>query len=131
MKIAKFALRGVAVLVSVALMAGMLCFFVTGTGSESAATAGAVTANINDRFDGVWVGRPEGTYMLFPDFSGWLEKTGRTMDELCRAMWDIGCAVNDGRPFHGASHLRINVALPKVRVEEAFDRMDKYIFGAK
>ena len=86
---------------------------------------------INDRFDGVWVGRPEGTYMLFPDFSGWLEKTGKTMDDLCRAMWDIGCAVNDGRPFHGASHLRINVALPKVKVEEAFDRMDKYIFGAK
>ena len=51
MKIAKFALRGLAVLVSVALMAGMLCLFVTGTGSESAATAGAVTANINDRFD--------------------------------------------------------------------------------
>ena len=86
---------------------------------------------INERFEGVCVSRPQGTYMLFPDFSGWLEKTGKTMDDLCTAMDDIGCMICDGRPFHGQSHLRINVALPKAKVVEAFERMDKYIFNVK
>ena len=39
-------------------------------------------------------------------------------------------AVQDGRAFHGPCHLRINLALPLSRVQEAFDRLDKYVFNA-
>ena len=51
MKNIRFALRGITLLLSMAILCGLLCLFVVGTGSESAATAGAVTANISDRFD--------------------------------------------------------------------------------
>ena len=50
------------------------------------------------------------------------------LEDVEKACWDVGVAVQDGRMFHGACHLRMNMALPKDRVVEAFDRMDKYVF---
>ena len=41
----------------------------------------------------------------------------------------MGGAVQDGRKFNGECHLRINLALPKDKIMEAFDRMDKYVFN--
>ncbi len=79
-------------------------------------------------FEGVSCARPEGTYMLFPDCEGWCLSHGKTMDELERACWDVGVALQDGRMFHGEHHLRINLALPTRFVEEAFDRLKKYVF---
>lgn len=38
-------------------------------------------------------------------------------------------AVQDGRQFHGPCHIRMNLALPLSRVQEAFDRLDKYVFN--
>ena len=85
---------------------------------------------IAEHFDGVEVTRPEGTYMLFIDCAKWLEKTGKTMDELLKAGWDVGVVWQDGRAFHGMTHIRLNLALPLSRVQEAFDRLDKYVFNA-
>ncbi len=79
-------------------------------------------------FEGVSCAHPEGTYMLFPDCEGWCRSHGKTMDELERACWDVGVALQDGRMFHGEHHLRINLALPTRFVEEAFDRLKKYVF---
>ena len=36
----------------------------------------------------------------------------------------------DGQAFHGPCHLRMNLALPLSRVQEAFDRLDRYVFNA-
>lgn len=85
---------------------------------------------IEKHFDGVAVSKPQGTYMLFLDCTGWCEKTGKTMDELERMCWDVGVALQDGRMFHGPHHLRVNLALPLHRVQEAFHRLDKYVFNA-
>ena len=85
---------------------------------------------IRTRFDGVWVSEAEGTYMIFPDCREWCRQTGRTVDDILRAAWDKGVALQDGRPFHGEYSLRINLALPLSRVREAFDRLDKYVFNA-
>ena len=85
---------------------------------------------IEKHFEGVTVSRPQGTYMLFIDCAGWLEKTGKTMDELLKAGWDVGVVWQDGRAFHGQTHIRLNLALPLSRVQEAFDRLDKYVFNA-
>ena len=73
--------------------------------------------------EGVSLMRPEGTYMLFPDCGGWLEAHGKTLGELEEACWSKGVAVQDGAMFHGPSHLRVNLALPTSRVEEALDRL--------
>ncbi len=85
---------------------------------------------IAEHFEGVTVSKPQGTYMLFIDCAGWLEKTGKTMDELMQAGWDVGVVWQDGRAFHGQTHIRLNLALPLSRVQEAFHRLDKYVFNA-
>ena len=85
---------------------------------------------IRDHFEGVSVARPEGTYMLFTDCTEWCEKHGKTIEDVEQAAWDVGVACQDGRMFHGPCHLRINLALPLSRVQEAFDRLDKYVFNA-
>ena len=85
---------------------------------------------IAEHFDGVTVSRPQGTYKLFIDCAGWLEKNGKTMDELLKAGWDVGVVWQDGRAFHGPTHIRLNLALPLSRVQEAFGRLDKYVFNA-
>lgn len=86
---------------------------------------------IKQHFDGVKVSKPQGTYMLFIDCAGWLEKKNKTMDELLKAGWDVGVVWQDGRAFHGQTHIRMNLALPLSRVQEAFDRLDKYVFNAR
>ena len=84
---------------------------------------------IRDRFPGVECFRPQGTYMLFQDCSRWCAENGKSLDELLKACWDVGVAWQDGRPFHGPCHIRVNLALPMSRVKEAFDRLDKYVFN--
>lgn len=83
---------------------------------------------IQDYFDGIEVSKPEGTYMLFLDCTKWCEKHGKTIDELQRAGVEVGVIWQDGRPFHGPCHIRMNLALPFSRVQEAFERLEKYVF---
>ena len=85
---------------------------------------------IEKHFEGVTFSKPQGTYMLFIDCEKWLEKSGKTMDELLKAGWDVGVVWQDGRAFHGKTHIRMNLALPLSRVQEAFDRLDKFVFNA-
>ncbi len=85
---------------------------------------------IQDHFEGVEVSKPEGTYMLFLDCTKWCEKHGKTIDELQRAGVEVGVIWQDGRPFHGPCHIRMNLALPFSRVQEAFERLDRYVFHA-
>ena len=79
-------------------------------------------------FPGIRIAHPQGTYMLFVDCSGWCAQHGRSIDDILRAAWDVGVVVQDGRPFHGDCHLRMNLALPRARVEEAFARLARYVF---
>ena len=86
---------------------------------------------IQDHFEGIEVSKPEGTYMLFLDCTKWCEKHGKMIDELQRAGVEVGVIWQDGRPFHGSCHIRMNLALPFSRVQEAFERLDRYVFHAK
>ena len=84
---------------------------------------------IRDHFEGVKVTKPEGTYMLFVDCTGWCEKNGKTIDQVIKACHDVGVAIQDGRQFHGPCHIRMNLASPTSRIKEAFRRMDAYVFN--
>lgn len=83
---------------------------------------------IREHFQGVELFKPEGTYMLYLDCTEWCEAHGKTIDELLQAGWDVGVAWQDGRPFHGPCHIRMNLALPLSRVQEAMARLEKYVF---
>ena len=84
---------------------------------------------IQKHFDGVNLSRPQGTYMLFLDCEEWCKKTGETVDELIKAGWEVGVYWQDGRAFHGPYHIRMNLALPLSRVQEAFQRLDAHVFN--
>ena len=84
---------------------------------------------IKNHFDGVEVTKPEGTYMLFVDCTQWCEAHGKTIDEVIQACHDVGVAIQDGRQFRGPCHLRMNLASPLSRIEEAFRRLDRYVFN--
>ena len=81
-----------------------------------------------EHFHGVDVSMPQGTYMIFLDCTEYCQKTGMTIEELLKAGWDVGVGWQDGRPFGGACHIRMNLASPMSRIEEAFARLEKYVF---
>ncbi|MGM9603779.1 MAG: MalY/PatB family protein [Faecousia sp.] len=95
-----------------------------------------LTANVDyacryiaEHFEGVKVSRPQGTYMLFVDCTDWCAAHGKTIDDVEQAAWAVGVAFQDGRAFHGPCHVRINLALSASRVQEAFRRLDNYVFN--
>jgi len=86
---------------------------------------------IAQHFEGVSVSKPEGTYMLFLDCTDWCKAHGKTIAEVEKAGWNVGVAWQDGRMFHGPCAIRMNLALPLTRVQEAFERLDKYVFNGE
>lgn len=86
---------------------------------------------IQEHFEGVEVCKTQGTYMLFADCEKWCKAHGKTIEEVQKACWDVGVAVQDGRQFHGAYAIRMNLASPLSRIKEAFERMDQYVFNAE
>ena len=84
---------------------------------------------IREHFEGVSVARPEGTYMLFLDCTKWCEAHGKTIIELYQAGTYEGVLWQPGMPFNGPCHIRMNLALPLSRVQEAFRRLDEAVFN--
>ena len=97
-----------------------------------------ITGNVNyaveyirEHFEGVELMKPEGTYMLFIDCEKWCKQHNKTIEEVEKAGYRVGVAWQDGRMFHGPYSIRMNLALPLSRVQEAFKRLDQYVFNAK
>lgn len=94
-----------------------------------------LSANINYAYDfiqknfaGVSVAKPEGTYMLFLHCEEYCKKAGLAIEELLEAGWSVGVAWQDGTAFHDPWGIRMNFAVPHQLVEEAMDRLKKYVF---
>lgn len=83
---------------------------------------------IREQLDGVEAAKPEGTYIMYLHCEEYCRRTGRTIDDLLKAGWDVGVAYQDGRPFHDPWAIRMNFAVPYSRVVEAMDRLKKYVF---
>ncbi|WP_276881270.1 MalY/PatB family protein [Anaerococcus tetradius] len=93
-----------------------------------------ITKNVNyacdfieENYKGVSVSKPEGTCMLFVDFSKYCKAKGVDIGEILKRGWDCGVAWQDGRAFNGKYAIRMNLALPLDKVKEAFDRLKKYV----
>ena len=83
---------------------------------------------IESDLPGVEAAMPQGTYMMWLDLAGYLEASGRSLDDVLHAGWDVGVGWQDGRYFEGPSHIRLNLASPRARIEEALRRMREYVF---
>ena len=97
-----------------------------------------ITGNVNyaveyirEHFEGVELMKPEGTYMLFIDCEKWCKQHNKTIEEVEKAGYRVGVAWQDGRMFHGPYSIRMNLALPLARVQEALKRLDQYVFNVK
>jgi cystathionine beta-lyase len=84
--------------------------------------------HIQNCYPGVQAALPQGTYVIFLDLTEYCRRTGRDFEEILHAGWDVGVGWQDGRAFQGPCHIRMNLALPFDRVQEAFDRLDRYVF---
>ena len=81
-----------------------------------------------ERIRGVHFFVPEGTYLLFLDCSEWCQAHGKTIEFVEKAAWDVGVCIQSGTMFGGPCHLRMNVALPLLKVQEACRRLARYVF---
>lgn len=84
---------------------------------------------IRNELPGVHTAMPQGTYMMWLDLAEYLGASCRTLDEVLHAGWKVGVGWQDGRFFEGQTNIRLNMASPKSRIEEAFERMKKYVFS--
>ena len=79
-------------------------------------------------FPEVKVMRPQGTYMLFLDCGDWCRSHGVSIRELQARGVRCGVIWQNGEDFIFPDSIRMNLALPKSRVIDAFDRLKKYTF---
>lgn len=83
---------------------------------------------IAEHFKGVSVMRPQGTYMLFLDCGGWCREHEVSIKELLLRGVRVGVIWQNGEDFIYPKSIRMNLALPKSQLEEAMDRLRKYVF---
>jgi cystathionine beta-lyase len=84
--------------------------------------------HILKNYKGVKFFKPQGTYMVFLNCEQWCRKHNITLTELYKAGTDVGVMWQDGSPFNSPYAIRLNLALPKLKIIEAFERLDKYVF---
>ncbi len=82
-----------------------------------------------NNFEGIEISKPQGTYMIFPDFTKWCEKYNRTQKEVFAAGIYEGVIWQDGEEFFGKNCIRMNLALPHSTLVEAMDRLKVAIKG--
>lgn len=85
--------------------------------------------HIINNYKGIKFSKPQGTYMLYLDCEEWCKEHNMTLEQLYKAGTDVGVMWQDGRPFNRPYAIRLNLALPKSRLIEAFERLDKYVFN--
>lgn len=81
-----------------------------------------------NKIDGLSVIMPEATYMIFVNCTDYCAKTGRTLDDVIKAGWDVGIGWQDGRAFGGPCHIRMNLASPLSKIQTVCERLEKYVF---
>ena len=86
---------------------------------------------ITEHFKGVSLAKPQGTYMLYLDCEEWCREHGKSLDDLLRAGVRVGVIWQDGRPFNRPYAIRMNLAVPYSRVQDAMARLDKYVFNGE
>lgn len=83
---------------------------------------------IQKELDGVSVSRPQGTYLIYLDVSRYLAKHEMKLEQLLEKGIAYGVFWQDGSAFRVPDTIRMNLALPTARVQEAFERLKKYVF---
>lgn len=81
------------------------------------------------RYPGIKCTKPQATYMLFVDFSEWCENHNITVSEFAKKGCRLGVTWQNGAVFGDPNAIRMNLAVPRALLDEAFARLDKYVFN--
>ena len=93
-----------------------------------------LTANIDMAYDrltaheGVTCMKTQGTYLLYPSTAEWEKRSGTSHKELIRRGVERGVIWIDGDEYGTPGTIRINVAVPSHKLNEAMDRLDEFAF---
>ena len=77
---------------------------------------------------GVFVMRPQGTYMLFLDCGRWCREHGVSITQLQHRGVRAGVIWQNGEDFLWPDSIRMNLALPTAKLQEALDRLQRAAF---
>lgn len=88
--------------------------------------------NLADEFfknevQGVNLQKPEGTYVIVPDFTQWCIKNETTLDELLLKGVEVGVLWKDGRQFHIPQEIRMSLGLPTQKLLDVLNRLKQYV----
>lgn len=83
---------------------------------------------IKENFKGLNCMRPQGTYMLYLDCAEYLREKNTDIMSLLLKGVEYGVIWQNGEAFMWPDSIRMNLALPKLRLIEAFERLKKYVF---
>ena len=83
---------------------------------------------IAENFPGVSFMRPQGTYMIYLDCGEYCRNKGVSIAQLQERGVRCGVIWQNGEAFLWPDTIRMNLALPKSRLVEAFERLKKYVF---
>ena len=78
---------------------------------------------IETKIPGTRIHLPDATYLLWVNFEDYCKTKGCDFQEVLDKVTAKGVIPNDGRTFHGATHLRLNLACPRSQVEECAKRL--------
>lgn len=82
---------------------------------------------IDDNFKGIKIHMPDATYLLWLNFEEYCKLNNITFQEVLDKVTSVGIIPNDGRTFHGDTHLRFNLACPMANCVEAMNRFKKVL----
>ncbi len=82
---------------------------------------------IQTNFKGITLSKPQGTYMLYLDFTDYCKEHNTDMDAILKKGISVGVIWQDGRPFIKENTIRMNLALPSEIVKESFMRLKTYV----
>lgn len=80
------------------------------------------------QIDGLSFSKVEGTYMVLLDTSEYCRIHQTNLENILKKGWDVGIGWQDGSMFYAENCIRINVALPLAKLQEAIERMKQYVF---
>lgn len=104
------------------------------TGDEGAQYVDAMNAYIREsqiwlkkeleeNLPGIRIHLPDATYLLWVNFEDYCKTKGCDFQTVLDKVTEKGVIPNDGRTFHGATHLRFNLACPFSQVQECAKRV--------
>ena len=83
--------------------------------------------NFFNNVEGVTLAKPQGTYVIVPDFQGLCAAKGKTLAQLLEAGVEVGVLWRDGRPFHIPYGIRMALGLPAAKLNEALSRLQEHV----